>query len=127
MVDLDAVPRTYDEAVRLLASWHAAGDEAVEFYEIPDPEGKVVRLIEVSDDFPPGSLDRRRPDGTFERVIPVYSFPPDVEFPFRHAYVQITSDEWRAALAGTLPFRDDWDASAAVRLEVEEEDGAAAG
>ena len=115
-INLEAVPRSYEEAVRLLAAWHDTGAADVEFYEIPDPEEKVVRLIEVGDEFPEGGVERVTPTGTWEPVVPVYSFGPSADFPFRSAIVQLRPADWRDVLTGRLPLSKPWDLDSRRRL-----------
>ena len=66
---LDVVPKTYESAVRVLAAAHAAGEVSVEIFHLPDPQQRVVRLIEVSDAFPDGGVERPAPPGGMERVV----------------------------------------------------------
>lgn len=111
-LDLDAVPKTYDEAVRLLAAWHSADEPDMRAWAIPDPNPdaarREVRLIEVSDCFPEGGA--MRPDGTGgrEKVIPVFPLGASAEFPFRSRVAQVTFSEWDDLRAGTLKLTQDW-------------------
>jgi hypothetical protein len=54
---IEAIPKTYQSAVRTLAAAHA-GFGSVEIFQMPDPQQRVVRLIEVSDCFPEGDAMR---------------------------------------------------------------------
>ena len=118
MVDLDAVPRTYDEAVRLLASWHAGLGDDVVFYEVPDPDGRVVRLLEVSDIFPRGGAMRPDAEGRMRPIIPVFPLGPSADYPFRSEVAQITPDELDDVLSGHLPLSRPWDLSTRRRVEL---------
>lgn len=104
----ETVPKTYDEAVRALADAHAAGGDSVEFYHVPDPQQRVVRLIEVSDAFPEGGVERSVPGGGTEWVVPVFPMGPARDFPFRSEVVQVTSAEWVQLRQGALRLNRDW-------------------
>jgi hypothetical protein len=98
MTTTDEIPATYDDAVRTLARWHAALESRnLEIFAFPDPGETVVRLIEISDEFPRTG-----------RVVPV-SFGRSAEFPFKSSVALVTPDEWQQILAGTLPLPDGWD------------------
>jgi hypothetical protein len=105
---LDAVPKSYDCAVRVLAAAHACGLDQVEVYHLPDPQQGVVRLIEVSEAFPEGSIERPAPSGGMERVVPVFAMGPARDFPFRSEIVQITPAEWEGLRHGTLKLNRNW-------------------
>ena len=105
---LDEVPKTYERAVRVLAAAHATGVESVDIYYLPDPQQLVVRLIEVSDTFPEGGVDRPALPGGMERVVPVFPLGPARDFPFRSEVVQITPAEWEQLLQGSLKLNRDW-------------------
>jgi hypothetical protein len=105
---LDAVPKTYESAVRVLAAAHAVGDVSVEIFHLPDPQQRVVRLIEVSDAFPEGGVERPAPPGGMERVVPVFPLGPAKDFPFRSEIAQITRSEWEQLRQGKLKLNRDW-------------------
>jgi hypothetical protein len=105
---LDAVPKTYESAVRVLAAAHAVGDVSVEIFHVSDPQQRVVRLIEVSDAFPEGGVDRPAPPGGMERVVPVFPLGPAKDFPFRSEIAQITRSEWEQLRQGKLKLNRDW-------------------
>jgi len=105
---LDAVPKTYEHAVRALAAAHAAGPDQVDIYQLPDPQEHVVRLIEVSDAFPEGGVERPAPAGGMERVVPVFPMGPARDFPFRSEIVQVTPAEWEQLRQGKLKLNRDW-------------------
>lgn len=106
---LDAVPKTYEEAVQALAAAHSSQMDSVEIYHIPDPQKKVVRLIEVSDAFPEGAVHSAAPSGSTERIVPVFPMGPARDFPFRSEVVQVKPAEWEKLQQGTLKLNRDWD------------------
>src|SRR5437763_1629927 len=82
------IPSTYDDAVRALVRWHAGlRRSGLEIYSFPDPAGAVVRLVEISKDFPSSG-----------GVLPV-TFGPSAEFPFRSSVALLTPEEWHQVLA----------------------------
>lgn len=96
MAAVDEVPKTYDQAVRTLARWH--GDEdgnGLEVYSIPDPVGQVIRLIEVSTEFPTAD-------------IRAFTFGSSADFPFKSSVIQITPTQWERLLRGELSLPADW-------------------
>jgi len=105
---LDAVPKTYDSAVRGLTAAHSAGPDEVEIYSVPDPHERVVRLIEVSGVFPQGSVERSALSGGMERIVPVFKMGPAKDFPFSSEVVQVTPDEWMQLREGQLKLNQDW-------------------
>jgi len=105
---LDAVPKNYEEAVRVLAAAHAAGPDQVDIYFLPDPQQRVVRLIEVSEAFPEGGVERPAPPNGSERVVPVFPMGPARDFPFGSEIVQITPAEWEELRRGRLKLNRDW-------------------
>ena len=97
MAITEAIPTSYDEAVRTLAEWHGGVRGAnVEIYSFPDPTESVVRLVEVSDEFPYSG-----------QIWPV-TFGPSPEFPFQSTVVLLTPEEWQQVLAATLSLPEDW-------------------
>jgi len=105
---VDAVPETDDDAVRILPAAHDAGDPAMDVFCVLDPQHRVVRLIEVSDAFPEGGVDRPVPPNSVERVVPVFPMGPARDFPFRSEIAQVTSAEWRDLRRGHLKLNRDW-------------------
>ena len=105
---MDAVPGTYDAAVRTLADAHAAGDPGMDIYSVNDPQQRVVRLIEVSDAFPEGGVDRPVPPDGVERIVPVFPMGPARDFPFRSEVVQVTRAEWDQLREQHLRLNRDW-------------------
>jgi hypothetical protein len=105
---LDEVPKTYERAVGVLAAAHATGVASIDIYHLPDPQQLVVRLIEVSDSFPEGGVDRPTPPNGMERVVPVFPLGPAKDFPFRSEVAQITPAEWDQLLQGNLKINRDW-------------------
>jgi len=105
---LDAVPKTYDDAVSALASAHAGGSDNVDIYSVPDPQQQIVRLIEVSTAFPEGAVERQVLPNGVERVVPVFPMGPAKDFPFRSEIVQVIPAEWEQLRQGTLKLNRDW-------------------
>jgi hypothetical protein len=105
---LDAVPKTYDRAILVLAAAHASGQDQVEIYSMPDPQQQVVRLIEVSAAFPEGGVERPTPANGMERIVPVFPMGPAKDFPFRSEVVQVTPAEWKQLREGKLKLNRDW-------------------
>ena len=114
------VPKTYGAAVASLAAAHADGDDGIVVYCLPDPQGKVVRLIEVSDAFPEAGVERPAAPGGFEWVVPVFPMGPARDFPFRSEVAQVTRDEWGRLRAGELRLNRDWNLDDAVEVTVGE-------
>jgi hypothetical protein len=115
---LDAVPKTYDGAVQVLAAAHAAGADPVEIYSIPDPQQRIVRLIEVSAAFPEGGVERPAQPNGHERVVPVFPMGPAKDFPFRSEIVQVTPAEWEQLRQGKLKLNRNWgDLNGAKKVE----------
>src|SRR5687767_12503489 len=111
MTTSEAVPRTYDDAVRTLASWHAGLDPAnIQIYSFPDSDQTTVRLVEISDGFPRSG-----------RTLPV-TFGRSPEFPFRSSVVLLTPDEWQEVLGGSLTLPEGWELER--RQKVWPDDGA---
>ena len=103
--DVDLVPATYHEAIRMLASWHGQGAEAdLEIFSFPDPLQQVVRLVEVSDVHPATGSAQEMPMGK------------SAEYPYGSAVVFLTHEDWRQAQAGKLRFPEGWNLSAKVNV-----------
>jgi hypothetical protein len=104
-VDAHTIPRTYDEAVRMLASWHGEGAEAdFEVFSFPDSQEQIVRLVEVSDALPTTGSAQAFPMGR------------SADFPFRSAVVFLTHEEWRQARSGKLRLPEGWDVAVSMRV-----------
>jgi hypothetical protein len=91
-----------------LAAAHVSGPDPVEIYHLPDPQQRIVRLIEVSASFPEGSVERPALKGGTERVVPVFAMGPAKDFPFRSEIVQITPTEWDELRHGNLKLNRSW-------------------
>jgi len=116
--DLESVPKNYGSAVNVLAAAHAEGLSSVEIFHIHDPQEKVVRLIEVSSEFPESSVQRNTQSNGTEYIVPVFPMGPAHDFPFRSEVVQITQDEWVRLRNGELKLNKDWgDLKSAVKVE----------
>ena len=97
MENLEEIPKTYADAVRTLACWHAEGhDKALEVYSLPDPDGLVVRLIEVSEAFPETG-----------RITPV-AMGRSADFPFKSCVALVTPDEWTDVQRRVIPLPAGW-------------------
>jgi hypothetical protein len=105
---LDVVPKTYEEAVRVLAHAHAAGPDQVDIYYLPDSEQRTVRLIEVSETFPEGAVERPTPPNGAERIVPIFPMGPATDFPFRSEIIQVKPTEWVQLRKGNLKVNRDW-------------------
>lgn len=103
---LDAIPKTYDAAVHALAAAH--GGVNVEIYAMHDPDEQVVRLVEISPEFPEAGVERHTPSNGMERVVPVFPMGPAKDFPFRSEIVQITPGEWDQLREGKLKLNRNW-------------------
>jgi hypothetical protein len=115
---LDEVPKTYDRAILVLAAAHAAGPDQVDIYFLRDPEERVVRLIEVSDAFPAGGVDRLVPPDGVEHIVPVFPMGPANDFPFRSEIAQVRRAEWEQLRKGKLQLNRNWgDLSQALKVE----------
>ena len=120
-LDLEAIPTRYEQAVRTLAGWHAAGDPTMRAWVVPDDEThdarREVRLIEVSDEFPEGGAVRPDRNGVSEAVVPVFPLGPSAEFPFRSRVAQVTPHEWDELRSGRLRLTQNWDLSRAAEVD----------
>lgn len=106
---LEVMPKTYEDAVHVLAAAHSAGADPVEIYHVPDPQKQVVRLIEVSDVFPEGGVERPVSPNGMERIVPVFPMGRARDFPFRSEVAQVTPAEWAQLKQKTLKLNRDWD------------------
>ena len=88
----------------------------MEIYLVPDPQKQVVRLIEVSDAFPEGGVERPAPPHGMERVVPVFPMGPAKDFPFRSEVAQVTPTEWAKLQHKTLKLNRDWDLEQARKV-----------
>jgi hypothetical protein len=107
---LDTVPKTYDDAVPVLATARASGPDHMGIYHLLDPQQRTVRLIEVSDAFLQGGIGRPASPGGMERVVPVFPMGPARDFPFRSEIVKITPAEWEELRQGNLKLNRYWGA-----------------
>ena len=98
MSDVSDVPKNYQQAVEVLAQWHAAGEDAPQaIYHFDDPDRQEIRLIEVSETVPASGQ---------VQVLPIGS---SKEFPFSSAVALVTPDEWEQLEAGELSLPEKWD------------------
>ena len=104
----NGVPRTYEEAVATLASWHTEGlGPDVRVFSSPDPKGSVVRLIEVSGAFP--ASGEARP----------FTFGRSKDFPYPSSVIQVTPEEWEQIQRGAIRLPSDWELSDLRRVDVD--------
>jgi hypothetical protein len=102
MIDLDAIPSTYDEAVRPLAAWHQ--EDGIAIYYLPDVDKATVRLVEVSAEF--GDDDNLRP----------VSMGASSKFPFRSSVLLVSNADWKRVNSGENSLPDGWDLSDLIKL-----------
>lgn len=105
MQTVDEVPKTYEEAERLLVRWHAEGGPSdLRIFSFPDSAGEMVRLLEVSDDF------------LATGVIRPMTFGRSPEMPFRTSTALASPEEWALVQAGKVPLPPGWDLAAARQV-----------
>ena len=99
------IPRTYDEAVGVLARWHGEGGAPdLRIFAFPDPDQQVVQLLHVSESFPdPGS-------------VRVYRLGRSEEFPFKSAVALTIPIYWERIEAGADLLPSGWDPKTAKRV-----------
>ena len=98
MSNLEEIPKTYKRAVEVLAQWHAeAHGDGITVFSFPDPASEVVRLLEVSSQFPETG-----------HVTPV-AMGPSKEFPFKSSVALLTPGEWDLVESRRLRLPDGWD------------------
>ncbi len=111
MLNLEAIPRHYEDAIVLLANWHRERDDAdFAAYSFPDPEGAVVRLVEVSDRFP-----------TTEAVRPI-RFGRSADFPFPSAVALVSAQDWAKVLNGSLTLPEGWSLQDVQRVRLDDQE-----
>lgn len=96
--ETEGIPRTYADAVKILARWQCEGGPAdVRAFSFPDPAGQLVRLVEVSEEFmPTGGI---RP----------LTLRASRLFPFKSSVALASPDEWAAVEEGRLGLPGGWD------------------
>lgn len=110
MLDLEVVPHSYADAVALLVGWHRDRDDANFIaYSFPDPQGEVVRLVEVSNLFP--SVDAVRP----------IRFGRSADFPFPSAVALVSTQNWANILNGSLPLPEGWSLKDVQRVRLNDQ------
>ena len=78
--------------------WHCQGGPPdVRAFSFPDPAGRLVRLVEVSEEFLPTGVIRPLTLRTSEL------------FPFRSSVALASPEEWAAVEAGQLSLPPGWD------------------
>jgi len=97
MQTTDEIPRTYEEAERLLARWQGEGGPSdLVAFAFPDPTGETVRLLYVSDEFAEAG------------AIRAMTFGRSPEVPFRSSTALATQHEWQEVQAGRLTLPPGW-------------------
>lgn len=92
------VPKSYEEAVDVLARSHASElGNGVQIFAFADPAKEQVRLLEVT--------DQTLPSGT---VVPI-GFGRAPSFPFRSQVAQVTPEEWKQIERGAIGLPAGWD------------------
>jgi len=111
MVNLEVVPHSYSDAIALLAGWHQDRDDlGFAAYSFPDPEGEVVRLVEVSNLFP--SVDAVRP----------IRFGRSADFPFPSAVALVSVRDWARILDGSLTLPEGWSLEDVQRVRLNDQE-----
>ena len=89
----------YLATARRLARAHREADPGTEIVLLaPDPDGKEIRLLEVTRSAP-----------TIGQPLPVgFAARPDLGIPFPSAILLLSPEEWDAAQAGRLELPDEW-------------------
>lgn len=91
------VPKTYDDAVRVLTRSHGESlDPGGRLFAFDDPSKREVRLLEVTACTPATG------------VMPIAIRASD-HFPFRSVIIQVTPEEWKIIEARELPLPTGWD------------------
>jgi hypothetical protein len=98
MQTTDEIPRTYEEAERLLARWQGEGGPAdLLAFAFSDPADETVRLLYVSEEFPESG------------AIYAMTFGRSPEIPFRSSTASATPQEWEQVQAGELLLPQGWE------------------
>jgi len=91
-------PKNYDEVVKILAKAHREADpDTFEVRLARDPNGKVIRLLEVS----------KALFTTNGEVLP-FEFPPNVDIPFSSVVAVISPIEWEMLQHGKIKLPKGW-------------------
>jgi hypothetical protein len=104
MINLNDIPKTYEEAVRNLAAWQ--GDDEITIFYLPDPAARVVRLVEISNSF-----------GDNKELRPV-AMGASPEFPFPSNVLLISTADWRRVKNGEKSLPAGWDPVQLKELDV---------
>lgn len=98
MQTTDEIPKTYEEAERLLARWQGEGRAAdLLAFAFTDPADQTVRLLYVSEEFPDSD------------EIYAMTFGRSLEIPFRTSTAMATPHEWEQIQAGNLALPKGWE------------------
>ena len=105
MTSIEEIPKTYDQAVRVLAHWHGEGGATdLRVFAFRDPDQKIVRLLHVSATFPDSG------------GVQVYKLGRSDEFPFKSAVALALPKYWDSIKTGANLLPPDWDPNAAERV-----------
>ena len=96
-IDLQHIPHTYEDAIRTLAAWHGEDQyPPVTIYSYDDPEGKTVRLLEVSEGFPVSG-----------EAWPI-AFGASDDLPFRSEVIIVAPEDLERIDKGEIAMPADW-------------------
>lgn len=88
---------TYADGIRLLAQWHGEDqDPPVTIFSYDDPEGMVVRLLEVSEGFPVSG-----------EAWPI-AFGASQDLPFRSEVIIVAPEDLAEIEAGRIAMPASW-------------------
>ena len=97
------IPATYEDAARTLAEWQSdGGPRDLRIALFPDPDRKVVRLIEISNEF--SQIPEVRP----------LTFGASRELPFTSSVALLAPKVWRSVLKGMIPLPSGWQLDSVV-------------
>jgi hypothetical protein len=105
MLNMESIPRNYEEAVSLLSSWHAESDDpTLIIYALPDSNQEVVTLVEISSKFP--ATGEIRPIGMGKSA----------DFPYRSQVALTTPEEWQNVKNGRISLPSNWSLEKLVKV-----------
>ena len=105
MDEVEKIPKKYEDAVDLLAQWHAEGRaDDLEILSFPDPNKRTVRLVEISSEFP---------DTGDSSPI---AMGPSVDFPFPSGVILLSKREWEEVQNGSLSLPEGWNQKDAQKV-----------
>jgi hypothetical protein len=108
---MQAIPQEYEEAARYLAEDHARSETTIsDIWFFPDPERKVIRLVEVAE----ATMPVLNGD-----VQPVRFFASQ-DFPYLAEVALLSAEEWARVERGDLRLPSGWALAGARRLRGED-------